>query len=164
MTTKEFIIEQLSSARNTKNWFVSFKDSVEGLSAEEAKWHDGSGNHSIWQIVNHLNFWNERLLIRFSGGVPTGMEGENSGTFSVDLGWEAEWHSSVQKFDEIMAEFETRLRDKGDEWLKKPALEGYEETWYDRFAQMTLHNAYHIGQIVHLRKQQGSWNSEQGVK
>jgi hypothetical protein len=26
------------------------------------------------------------------------------------------------------------------------------------------HNAYHIGQIVYLRKLQGSWNPDKGVK
>jgi hypothetical protein len=50
-----------------------------------------------------------------------------------------------------------------DEILDKEAFPGYEGSWYDMFAQMTIHNAYHIGQIVHLRKQQGSWNQAQGV-
>jgi hypothetical protein len=26
------------------------------------------------------------------------------------------------------------------------------------------HNAYHVGQIVYVRKLQGSWNPEKGVK
>jgi hypothetical protein len=27
-----------------------------------------------------------------------------------------------------------------------------------------MHNAYHIGQIVYIRKLQGSWDPEKGVK
>jgi uncharacterized damage-inducible protein DinB len=164
MTTKEFILEQLSATRNTKNWFVSFRDSVEGLSAEQAKWHDSSGNHSVWQIVNHLIFWNERLLARFSGGTPPAIEVENDGTFLGDLSGEAEWQVSVKKFDDILAEFETRLKAADNSFLMQKAIKGYDDTWYDLFAQMTIHIAYHIGQIVYLRKQQGSWSSEQGVK
>lgn len=163
MTTKEFILEQLSATRNTKAWFVSLGDAVKGLTAEQAKWFDVNVSHSVWQIVNHLTFWNERWLIRTRGAVPPEMEGENSGTFSGDLGGEAEWQNAVKKLDDVLAEFETRLKDMDDEALKKEAFEGYGGSWYDMFAQMTIHTAYHIGQIVYVRKQQGSWNSEQGV-
>jgi uncharacterized damage-inducible protein DinB len=164
MTTKEFILEQLSATRNTKNWFVSLNDAVKGLTAAQAKWYDVNVNHSVWQIVNHLTFWNERWLIRTSGEVPPKMEGENSGTFSGDLGDEAEWQSAVKKLDDTLGEFETRLKDMDDEALRKEAFEGYEGSWYDMFAQMTIHTAYHIGQIVYIRKQQGSWDSAQGVE
>jgi uncharacterized damage-inducible protein DinB len=30
-------------------------------------------------------------------------------------------------------------------------------------AHVGTHNAYHIGQIVYIRKEQGSWNPAQGV-
>jgi len=26
------------------------------------------------------------------------------------------------------------------------------------------HNAYHIGQMIYVRKEQGSWNPDKGVK
>jgi hypothetical protein len=31
-------------------------------------------------------------------------------------------------------------------------------------ANICTHNAYHIGQIVYVRKLQGSWNPDKGVK
>ena len=31
-------------------------------------------------------------------------------------------------------------------------------------ARIGTHNAYHVGQIVFVRKLQGSWNPEKGVK
>jgi uncharacterized damage-inducible protein DinB len=31
-------------------------------------------------------------------------------------------------------------------------------------AHVGAHNAYHIGQIIFVRKEQGSWNPENGVK
>jgi hypothetical protein len=31
-------------------------------------------------------------------------------------------------------------------------------------ARVAMHNAYHIGEIVMVRKEQGSWNPETGVK
>jgi hypothetical protein len=31
-------------------------------------------------------------------------------------------------------------------------------------ARLGTHNAYHIGQIIYVRRLQGSWNPEMGVK
>jgi uncharacterized damage-inducible protein DinB len=164
MTSKEIILEQMASCHDKKNWFVPLKDALAGLTAEQAKQSIGSDNHSVWQIVNHLIFWNERWLIRFKGDVPPKMEGDNSGTFSGDPGGETEWQISLQKLNNVLSELEGRLKDTDDSVLKQEAFKGYEATWYEMFTQMTIHNAYHIGQIVTLRKQQGSWNPDQGVQ
>ena len=34
----------------------------------------------------------------------------------------------------------------------------------DNIAHVSVHNAYHTGQIIYIRKQQGSWDPEKGVK
>ena len=36
--------------------------------------------------------------------------------------------------------------------------------WAPTIARIGTHNAYHIGQIVFVRKEQGSWDPEKGVK
>jgi hypothetical protein len=32
------------------------------------------------------------------------------------------------------------------------------------FTHISTHNAYHIGQIIYVRKEQGSWDPKSGVK
>ena len=32
------------------------------------------------------------------------------------------------------------------------------------FTHISTHNAYHIGQIIYVRKEQGSWDPKNGVK
>ena len=39
----------------------------------------------------------------------------------------------------------------------------YQAPWFSPLAQQNIHNAYHIGQIVLLRKLQGSWDRTKGV-
>ena len=153
----------MAACHNQKNWFVPFTDSVAGLSAEQAKWNRTDG-HSVWQIVNHLIFWNEKWLIRFRGDVPAKMEGENSDTFRVESLSDELWQSTVNKFESILSEWEQRLKAADESMLSSEAFEGYGGTWYEVFTQTTIHNAYHVGQIVAIRKQQGSWNSDIGVK
>jgi len=38
------------------------------------------------------------------------------------------------------------------------------ESWASELAHIGTHNAYHTGQIVFVRKLQGSWDPEKGVK
>jgi inosine/xanthosine triphosphate pyrophosphatase family protein len=92
------------------------------------------------------------------------MEGENSGTFSENSLSNDTWQNTVIKFENILSEWEQRLKAADDSVLSHEAFEGFGGNWYEVFAQTTIHNAYHIGQIVTIRKQQGSWNSDNGVK
>lgn len=37
------------------------------------------------------------------------------------------------------------------------------DSWSSELTHITIHNAYHLGQVVYIRKQQGSWNETKGV-
>ena len=69
-TLRGILLEQLRSTHNVKEWFVPANTAVEGLTAEQAKWTDGSGNHSVGQLANHLVFWNSQELAKFKGEQP----------------------------------------------------------------------------------------------
>ena len=34
----------------------------------------------------------------------------------------------------------------------------------DGIAHISAHNAYHVGQIIYIRKLQGTWDPDKGVK
>lgn len=163
MTSKEIILEQLKATYNEKNWFVPFNISVAGLTAAEASKKDTSGNHSVWGIVNHLIFWNGRWLTRLSGGEPDKMEIDNSGTFTEDGADDEKWKEAVGKLESISAEIIDKVNSSTELWLNSEAFPGYGASWFEMLTQMTIHNAYHIGQIVHLRKQYGNWDASKGV-
>ncbi len=44
------------------------------------------------------------------------------------------------------------------------ADENQVKVWASEIAHIGTHNAYHIGQIVYIRRLQGSWDAEKGVK
>ncbi|MBZ0204547.1 MAG: DinB family protein [Ignavibacteria bacterium] len=164
MKTKEFILEQLGVCRHKKNgWSTPLSDAIRGLSAEDAVKHSAGDTHSVYQIVNHLIFWNERWLMRLKGEVPPKMEIENPETFSKSDIDETKWKEDVKKLDTILTGFEERLKAMSETDLSKEAFEGYGASWYDMFVQTIIHNAYHTGQIVQLRKLQGTWDPEFGV-
>jgi len=38
------------------------------------------------------------------------------------------------------------------------------KSWYSTIAHIGAHNAYHIGQIIYVRKEQGCWDPEKRCK
>jgi hypothetical protein len=81
-TLKNILLEQLRSTHNKAEWFVPANTAVEGLTAEQASWTDGKGNHSVGQLANHLIFWNRRQLAKFKGEPEAKFSGNNDETFN----------------------------------------------------------------------------------
>jgi uncharacterized damage-inducible protein DinB len=152
-TLKSILLEQLQTTHNKKDWFVPANTAVEGLTAEQAKWTDGKGNHSIGQLTVHITFWDKEALARFKGEPKVKFSGDNNETFnSFDS---KNWPEAVKQLDEVMTGWERAVEAADD---KKIAL------WASTIAHVGAHNAYHVGQIIYIRKLQGSWDSEKGVK
>lgn len=152
-TLKSILLEQLRSTHNKAEWFVPANTAVEGLTAEQANWTDGKGNHSVGQLVNHLIYWDRRSLEKFKGEPLEKYNGNNDETFtSFDS---KKWDEAVKQLDHVMTEWEQAVESADDAKLKD---------WYSQIAHIGTHNAYHIGEIVFVRKEQGSWNPEKGVK
>ena len=149
-TLKTVLLQQLRETHNEKNWFVSEKEAVAGLTSEQAAWSDGK-NHSVGQLVQHLNYWNSANLATFkqqsARKVPN-----NDATFNFDP---KQWETALKEFDQIMGELEEFVQSSDDVTLAKIA---------PTIARIAQHNAYHIGEMVTSRKKQGSWNPENGVK
>jgi ketosteroid isomerase-like protein/uncharacterized damage-inducible protein DinB len=153
-TLKSVLLRQLKTTHTQKDWFVPANIAVEGLTAKQAMWTDGSGNHSVGQLANHIIFWNERLLKQFKNEPVENFSGiKNDETFnSFD---EKSWDATVKKLDEVLLSWEKEIKNADEAKL---------EDWYENIANMSTHNSYHTGQIIFLRKLQGSWNPEKGVK
>jgi len=152
-TLRGILLEQLKTTHNQKDWFVDGNTALAGLTAEQASWTDGHGNHSVGQLAYHLVYWNERSLAKFKGQTPAKYSGDNDDTFTqFDP---KNWTDTVHRFDAVMTELE-KLVETADE--KKL------EEWAPTIARIGTHNAYHIGEIVMVRKEQGSWDASKGVK
>ena len=150
-TLKSILLEQLRSTHTKSDWFVCANVAVEGLSAEQANWSDGK-NHSVGQLVNHILFWDRDALTKFKGETPEKFSGNNDDTFKFDP---KDWNASVKALDQVMGELEDAVEKADDAKLQK---------WYSTLGKIVNHNAYHVGEIVMVRKEQGSWNPEKGVK
>ncbi|HLH09121.1 MAG TPA: DinB family protein [Terriglobales bacterium] len=150
---RSILVGELRSTHNHAEWFVPIDVAVSGVTAEQAAWTDGKGNHSIGQLTYHLLFWNRRALAEFKGENPGKFGGNNDETFTNFTA--AQWAATVQQLDQIMSEWEKAVQTADDQKLQKEA---------STIAHIATHNAYHIGQIVFVRKEQGIWDASKGVK
>jgi uncharacterized damage-inducible protein DinB len=152
-TLKSILLEQLRTTHNVKDWFVPVNIALEDLTPAQAMWKDSSGNHSIAQLATHLIFWNQEQLDKFKGLPAKPFNGNNDETFSnLD---KTTWEATVKKLDSVLTAWEKAIETADDKKLS---------TWYSAIAHIGTHNAYHTGQIIYIRKLQGSWNPEKGVK
>jgi uncharacterized damage-inducible protein DinB len=152
-TLKSILLEQLRSTHNKKDWFVDGNTAVAGLTAEQANWKDGSGNHSVGQLAYHLVFWNQQELAKFKGETPAKYSGKNDDTFN-DFD-SKQWANIEQQLDQVMTDWEKAVEGADDKKI---------EAWASGISHIATHNAYHIGQIVFVRKLHGTWDPEKGVK
>lgn len=150
---KSVLVEQLKTTHDKQNWFVPINVALDGVTAEQATWTDGSGNHSIGQLANHLLFWNERQLVKFKGQKEAPFSGNNEETFN-DFD-KAKWEQTVKKLNEVLSELEKLVQNADEASLK---------SWAETIGNISTHNAYHTGQIVFIRKLQKSWDPKKGVK
>ena len=82
VTLRSVLLEQLRTTHSEKDWFVPIDVAVEGLTPEQASWKDGSGNHSVGQLTNHLLFWNRQELAKFKGEPEEKFSSNNDETFN----------------------------------------------------------------------------------
>ncbi|MEJ0057124.1 MAG: DinB family protein [Bacteroidota bacterium] len=152
-TLKSVLLEQLKTTHNKKNWFVPVNVALEGVTAEQAMWKDGSGNHSVGQLAYHLLFWNKRVLAGLKGEKEPDFTGNNEETFTAFD--KKTWTQTVVDLDTVLSDMEKIVGAADQTKLKKMA---------ETIANVSAHNAYHTGQIVFVRKLQKSWDPEKGVK
>lgn len=152
-TLREVLLAELKTTHDNEDWFVPANIAVKGLTAEQASWTDGKGNHSVGQLAYHLVYWNRRNLQALKGEKPEKFSGNNEETFEK---FDAKtWNDTVQQLDDVMKELEKWVETADEAKLKESA---------QTFTHISTHNAYHVGQIIYVRREQGSWDPKNGVK
>ena len=152
-TLRGVLLEQLRTTHDQEDWFVPVSIAVDGLTAQQAMWSPGKGNHSVGQLAYHIWYWDNRALNDFKGVKNEKFDGNNNETF--DNFTPAQWDDLVKKLNQVMTDWEKAVTDADDAKLAASA---------SLVAHVGAHNAYHVGQILYVRKLQGVWNPDKGVK
>jgi len=153
LSLKQVLLNQLKTTHNKEEWFAPLNVALDGVTYEQAIWKEKGADHNIAELANHLIFWNEKELDKFLNKPEGKFSGDNNETFSAVT--KESWPLTVKKADSVLSNWETAIEAADDSKLK---------AWYEIIGHISTHNAYHTGQIVYIRKVQGSWNPAKGVK
>ena len=135
---------------------------LEGLDPELAGRRTGRTTHSVFQILQHMTYWQDITAARLGGDPPPRPE-------SAALGWsasaapedESDWQAAIACFAEGLREIEARVLDPELD-LGRIVQPDRGVTAREEVLMVQGHNSYHLGQIVLLRQELGAWPPPRG--
>lgn len=163
MTIREVLLTQFAAAYDENGWFVATGSALRDLTAEQAAWKTEGVENSIWETLAHLNYYNRAYLERFKGVDYVYPKENNDETFEAKDVSEEAWQREIETFESIMNEWRRLLESAGETKFSETVSEKNQMPWATLLSHVNLHNAHHGGQIVLLRKLQGSWDASKGV-
>lgn len=116
-----------------------------------------SAPHSLFQLLNHLIYWQDWVLKWLEGKAPA-LPKHASGSWPGTAGpvSKEEWERAVKNFCKGVDAL-ARASRHADLFVK-----GGQKSRLEMLQTITSHNSYHIGQAVFLRQMLGSWPPPSG--
>jgi uncharacterized damage-inducible protein DinB len=124
--------------------------------------------HSIWQLVGHMNFWMAYELKRIRSENPV-YPRHASESWPADAAppSEEEWRKTIALFRDLLAELATLAGSPPDRLSAEVGATHPDHTKRSSSLRAVLwqtlvHNSYHIGQVVMMRRALGTWPPKGG--
>ncbi|MCG7343971.1 DinB family protein [Sporosarcina sp. ACRSL] len=154
MNRIEMLVYMLDITYDKEGWYAPLKDALEGITAEQASWKPtGEATKSIWENVNHLIYYKEKLVAIMEGREwPHHLDGNETFYLTDPSNDDQEWKEVIERAEKVQANLRQALNKTTVEQLDQDSLEL-------KLINIMLHDAYHTGQIIQIRKMQGSWPS-----
>jgi hypothetical protein len=150
---RNLLLEQLEG----KNAHVDFNQAVQGLTYKQTGIKVEGLPHTIWELIEHIRIGQDDIL-EFC---------KNPDYEAID--WpddycpespqpvnKEELEKSIQAVRDGLEEMRDMIRDPEND-LQAPFPYGDGQTLFREAMLIVDHNAYHIGQIVQIRRLLGSW-------
>ena len=152
----KILISELSILLQGGNAHASFHDAVKGLKPELRGIKPNNMPYSIWQLVEHIRIaqWDMMQFCK---------DANHQSPKWPDEYWPEElapkdedaWSGALKQIDSDLDEF-IALLEHGD--IYQPLEHGDGQSILREALQIADHNAYHIGEIIVIRRLLGDWN------
>jgi hypothetical protein len=151
----KIVIDELTKLLLGGSAHISLQDALEGLQPRLRDIKPDQMPYSIWQLVEHIRIaqWDMLQFCR---------DAEYKSPKWPEEYWpkesapedEGAWNGALSQINSDLDEF-IELMEHGDLYQKIPHGEG--QTILREALQIADHNAYHIGEIVAIRRILGDW-------
>lgn len=152
-STRELLLEQLEG----RNAHVDFNQAVQGLTYKQAGIKVEGLPHTIWELIEHIRIGQDDILEFCKNPDYQAIDWpDDYWPESPAPAGKEEFEQSVEAVRDGIDEMCDMIRD-GENDLQTPFAHGDGQTLFREGMLIVDHNAYHIGQIVQIRRLLGSW-------
>ncbi|TYP93674.1 DinB superfamily protein [Fodinibius salinus] len=152
-TVRELLLEQLEGNQA----HVDFDQAVQGVSYKQTGIKVEGVPHTIWELIDHIRIAQADIL-EFCRNPdykeldwPNDYWPEHSSPPDKET-----FEQSIRAIRDGIEEMKALIRDSKNN-LRKPLPHGDGQTLFREAMLIVDHNAYHIGQIVQIRRMMGIW-------
>ena len=158
MKSSQMILEKaVRDAISGKGAHVEAKHALGGLDWKTAGSRPDGIPHSIFQLVNHMVFWQE-WVVKWLDGKNTTIPKHASGSWPGRVGptTAKDWKETVKRF--VSGLEKLNEQSLGADLYSKRGR----KSRLEMIQTIVLHNSYHLGQIVLIRQMFGAWPPPSG--
>jgi len=155
MNNSKTVIQEITKLLVGGNAHVSLQDALKGLPPELRGAKPAHVPYSIWQLVEHIRIaqWD---MLQFSRDAnhqelkwPDDYWPKEAAPANEDV-----WRGSLTQINDDLEEF-IELMEHAD--IYQPLQHGQGQSILREALQIADHNAYHVGEIVAVRRMLGNW-------
>jgi uncharacterized damage-inducible protein DinB len=151
MTETHRINSQLKRAQEGQAWHgPSLRESLDGVTAEQAVAKPIPNAHSVWELVNHVIAWEQIARRRLEGAEEIDVPDEANFPPVTDAS-EAAWQATLQSLEASNRSLRESIKKIDDAKLEE-ITPGASYSIYVLLHGVIQHNLYHAGQIAILKK------------
>ena len=153
----EVLSKTLGRALSGKDAHVEVLKAVEGLDWRIAGKRPDGFPHSIFQLLNHIVYWQEWMVKWLDGDKPAAPK-HASGSWpgGTEPANSEEWAQARRRLGKAIDAL-TRRCGEGDPLSKRGR-----KSRIEMLQTIALHTSYHVGQVVQLRQVLGVWPPPSG--
>ena len=158
MSTRDPVRQQLSRILDWEEAHVGFDKAIDGIPADKRGALAPGSEHSVWQLLEHLRLAQQDVLdFCLNPKYVHAMKWPDDYWPSTAPATAKAWDDSVAAFKADRARLQALAQDESID-LHAPVPTGKSHhTFLRAILLMADHNAYHVGQIVALRRALGLW-------
>jgi uncharacterized damage-inducible protein DinB len=153
----EILKKSLGRALSGEGAHAESRNVFEGLDWKLAGERPAGAPHSLFQLLNHLIYWQD-WVVKWLDGKPPALPKHASRSWPGGVGPanQEEWERAVRRFGEGLEALARGAR--GSDLLTKRG----QKSRLEMLQTIASHNSYHVGQAVLLREMLGSWPPPSG--
>lgn len=148
------IIETLNPPPNFKPWHrgPTLMGSLRGIDAVQAAWKPAPNRHSIWERALHIAYWNYSVRRYFESETKHRFPRSPSNFPEVSDTSEEAWKEDKRLISDGHDKLVLAIRSFPKDRFSEKSASEKEWTYSQLLAGVTVHDAYHIGQIQLMKR------------